>query len=180
MDSSVSHGRLLNEAAVAIIMTAQPDPEVLILKRAANRHDPWSGHYAFPGGRRDPEDGSLLVTCKRETQEECGIVLNELELVKQYPVRIAGNHHGTPIPVTSFLFELAAQPRLSLEATEISTHQWLSCRYAHDARSVIVRKSMSRRWPEKGFPCIPLDQGYLWGFTYETLKMVLADRFGHP
>ena len=93
------------EAAVATIISYDPQPEVLVLKRKANPRDPWSGQLLLP--RRTSwttGDPSLLATCIRETFEECGIQLSTDLLVKQYPVRQAGNHLNQPIPVTTYLF----------------------------------------------------------------------------
>lgn len=167
------------EAAVATIITYQPALEVLVLKRKANPRDPWSGHYAFPGGRRDDEDTSLLATCIRETYEECGIQLCADHLVKQYPVRQAGNHLNQPVPVTTYLFELAEQPPIRLQTAEISYHEWLALEYVAD-KGNIVKRAMSPRCPEVLFPCLPATEGFVWGFTYETLMMVIADRYAPP
>ena len=32
------------------------EPEILFIKRSARQGDKWSGHIAFPGGKRDPDD----------------------------------------------------------------------------------------------------------------------------
>ena len=166
----------LKEAAVATIVSTTSTPEVLVLKRKTNPRDPWSGHYAFPGGRREHNDASLLETCIRETYEECGIQLSPSTLVKEYPVRKAGNYLNKPVPVTAFLFELAEQPRIRLQTAEISCHEWLELGYVAD-RTNIIERAMSPRCPDILFPCIPATAGFVWGFTYETLMMVVADRY---
>ena len=164
------------EAAVATIITSQPIPEVLVLKRKTNPNDPWSGHYAFPGGRRHDKDPSLLATCIRETYEECGIQLSAHNLIKQYPVREAGNHLNQAVPVTTFLFELTEQPVIRLQPSEISCHEWLELEYISD-KANITKRAMSPRCPHVLFPCLPATAGFVWGFTYETLMMVIADRY---
>ena len=64
------------QAAVAIIMReAQSDLEMLFIKRAEKDGDPWSGHMAFPGGHKEPEDKSLQEAACRETLEEIGLDL---------------------------------------------------------------------------------------------------------
>lgn len=171
----MEHTRLV-EAAVAAIVTTEPETEILVLKRKANPQDPWSGHYAFPGGHREYRDTSLLETCIRETFEECGIHLSPQALIKQYPVRQAGNALNKPVPVTTFLFELPRPPAIQLHTNEISCHEWLDLRYAADKTNT-VQRAMSPRFPEMLFPCIPATAGFVWGFTYEALMMVLADRY---
>jgi 8-oxo-dGTP pyrophosphatase MutT (NUDIX family) len=51
------------------------DPEILYIKRAANKRDKWTGHVAFPGGRRDETDKNDLEAAVREAKEEVGIDL---------------------------------------------------------------------------------------------------------
>jgi 8-oxo-dGTP pyrophosphatase MutT (NUDIX family) len=64
-------------AAVAILIRygAAGEPELLFIQRAEYEGDPWSGQIAFPGGREESDDGSLLETAVRETFEETGIEL---------------------------------------------------------------------------------------------------------
>jgi 8-oxo-dGTP pyrophosphatase MutT (NUDIX family) len=57
------------------------DVEVLFIKRAEYAGDPWSGQVAFPGGRHEPGDTSLLGTAIRETSEEIGVDLTDAEVL---------------------------------------------------------------------------------------------------
>lgn len=67
----------VRKAAVALIFRVGQDgaPELLFIKRAEYPGDPWSGQIAFPGGREESGDSSLLETVTRETREETGIDL---------------------------------------------------------------------------------------------------------
>ena len=51
------------------------DPEILFIRRAARQGDRWTGHIAFPGGKRDPNDASDCAAAERETLEEVGLDL---------------------------------------------------------------------------------------------------------
>src|SRR5258708_38263854 len=63
-------------AAVATILRkGHEGSEVLFIKRAEREGDPWSGDLAFPGGKKERTDASLLVTALRETVEEGGLLL---------------------------------------------------------------------------------------------------------
>ncbi|HEX2722856.1 MAG TPA: CoA pyrophosphatase, partial [Gemmatimonadaceae bacterium] len=64
-------------AAVALLIRLgdSAEPELFFIQRAVYEGDPWSGHIAFPGGRAEPGDRSLLDTAIRETREETAIDL---------------------------------------------------------------------------------------------------------
>jgi len=60
------------EAAVLVALTTESSPRVVLGRRAMHLalHP---GEVAFPGGKREPEDGTPWVTALREALEEVGL-----------------------------------------------------------------------------------------------------------
>jgi 8-oxo-dGTP pyrophosphatase MutT (NUDIX family) len=156
-------------AAVAIIRVNSPEDSFLLLRRSSNPKDPWSGHFSFPGGRREDADASLLDTCIRETFEETGINLPTDSIQAKLPASYAGSRLNSLILVQPYIFQLQERPVLQLEEKEIQSYCWL-------ATQTFQQKSMhieAEVLPNRYFPAFPLDDYYLWGFTYGLLKNVL-------
>lgn len=161
------------QAAVAIIRTAGDDPYFLVLRRAVNPTDPWSGHFALPGGRREERDRDILETCIRETLEETGLRLDPAQLVATLPVaRAGGTLHATW--VAPFLFEIPGQVPITVDTREIAESYWLAAAYLADPANHDMAV-MVPRLPHTRFPCIRVGSGAIWGFTYGLLKTLLPD-----
>jgi 8-oxo-dGTP pyrophosphatase MutT (NUDIX family) len=111
-------------AAVAVVITPDPDA-ILLIRRADRPGDPWSGHMALPGGRREPEDPDLLATVVRETREEVGIELVAGQLLGGLDDVVPRTPVLPPIAVRPFAFLLPARPRLAL-SPEVAAIQWVT------------------------------------------------------
>ena len=74
----------------------QGDAEVLFIKRAARIGDRWTGHIAFPGGKREAADSSDRATSSRETREEIGLNLDSEDclLIGNLPERMIKSPWG--------------------------------------------------------------------------------------
>ena len=157
-------------AAVAIIEAIAPSKSFLLLRRTKKPGDPWSGHFSFPGGRKETCDKTILDTCLRETCEETGINLPPDSLVRALPMAPAGRTTGNSIWVQPFLFRLDTRPQLLLEKEEVASAFWL------DAERFLNRHNHREVEMVPGiiFPALPIDDYYLWGFTYRLLDNVLA------
>ena len=69
------------ESAVLVpVIEREGGPALLFIKRAEDLSN-HPGQMSFPGGRREPEDGTLEATAKREGNEEVGLLPEELSIV---------------------------------------------------------------------------------------------------
>src|SRR5947209_1493603 len=113
------------EAAVALLHAPAPDDSVLLMRRAEREGDSWSGHWSFPGGRRDPGDLDLIHTALRELQEECGIRLSRAEIIRQMPPKIAGRRVGAYLLVAPFVFQVERELATILDPLEAAHAEWI-------------------------------------------------------
>jgi len=162
--------RSFPRAAVAIIKCFDSPESILLLRRNKSDKDPWSNHYALPGGRKEDQDASLYDTCVRETFEETGIALKENLLVKELPPTLAGRNVKAPILVQPFLFELARRPSIMIEPAEIKSFLWLDIALFSEKNN----HSTVEVYPGRVYPVYYLEDYYLWGFTYGLLTRLFG------
>jgi|WetSurMetagenome_2_1015567.scaffolds.fasta_scaffold654964_2 8-oxo-dGTP pyrophosphatase MutT (NUDIX family) len=156
------------EAAVAIVHTPGPDESVLLIRRTERADDPWSGHWSFPGGRRDPLDIDLLETALRELREECGVRLLREDLEMEMPTRFAGRRLGAHIPVTPYLFRVNEELALIPDPREAAEAVWVPLNLLRDpSRHVSV--PIPGMPPEARFGAVSMISYPLWGFTYKLI-----------
>ncbi len=154
-------------AAVAILRS--PQDSTLLIRRSERDSDPWSGHWSFPGGRREPQDADPLCTALRELQEECGIRLSRERLETALPLALARRRVGPYLWVAPFVFRVDAELAPVLDHSEAVAADWVSLSMLRDHR----RHSL-RRIPgipaERLYPAVELEGMPLWGFTYRLLS----------
>lgn len=68
------------DAAVLMAMTKEDIPRLILTQRAAHLKS-HAGEVAFPGGKRDDTDSSLIYTALREAQEEIALNPQDVEVV---------------------------------------------------------------------------------------------------
>jgi 8-oxo-dGTP pyrophosphatase MutT (NUDIX family) len=110
-------------AAVAVVLTSDPD-SILLIRRAERAGDPWSGHMALPGGRREPGDPDLVATAVREIAEEVGVELAAAHLVGRLADVVPRTPVLPPIAVRPFVFLPPSRPALVLNSEVASAH-WI-------------------------------------------------------
>jgi len=159
-------------AAVAIILTPQPD-SILLIRRADRSGDPWSGHMALPGGRREPADSELAATAIRETGEEVGVQLRLQDLLGSLPDVIPRTPVLPPIAVRPFVFLLPERPVLRLNP-EVAQASWVPLDYLlrpdthHPVQLEVAGKS-------RQVQAYQLENAIVWGMTERILTRFLAE-----
>ncbi|WP_097460508.1 NUDIX hydrolase [Mangrovitalea sediminis] len=69
------------EAGILVPVTDNPvEPEIIFTQRAAHLKT-HRGQVAFPGGKRDREDATLLDTALRESWEEIGLMREDVRVL---------------------------------------------------------------------------------------------------
>lgn len=138
------------------------------MRRAQRASDPWSGHWSFPGGRRETSDIDLLATALRELHEECGVALAREHLAERLADDWAGRVIGSSVMVAPFVFRLPEQVPTILDLSEAAETVWLPMTTLLDLSQHRLRQIPGVP-AERKFPAFELLGTPVWGFTYRVL-----------
>jgi 8-oxo-dGTP pyrophosphatase MutT (NUDIX family) len=161
------------QASVALVLRAREPLELLLIKRATSERDPWSGHMAFPGGRRDDVDPDLLSTARRETLEETGVdlaadgrTLGRLEDVSPSSPRLP------KLTISPFVFGVPAGVEARVASREVERVGWVSL---PDLMAPATRATVEIPLPggSRSFPSFHVLGEHVWGLTYRILEQLL-------
>ncbi len=157
-------------AAVAVVLAPSPDA-LLLIRRAERMGDPWSGHMALPGGRREPSDPDLFTTAVRETEEEVGLGLNAHALMGTLDDVVPRTPVLPPIAVRPYVFALPHRPWLVLNP-EVAAVRWvpLDLLLQPDIYSSV---RLEIRGEHREFPAYQLDDSIVWGMTERIVSSLM-------
>lgn len=161
------------QAAVSVVVRANHDLELLLIKRARSERDPWSGHMALPGGRKDLEDQDLQVTAVRETLEETGldlarlgVPLGRLDEIKPGSVRLP------KLTIAPFVYGVPSHAAARVASREVDAIHWVPL---DRLRAPECNGEVEIPLPGgvRSFPCFHVAGEIVWGLTYRILQQFL-------
>ena len=165
------------EAAVAVVLrpyldtAGQADAQILFVRRASYPGDPWSGHIALPGGRRESRDVTLEDTARRETYEETGLDLTGAPCVATLGAVAPRTIIRPAIVVRPYVFRYEGEPTVTL-SDEVVEAFWLSISQLHhpDAWRDTPLEINGEIRIVRGFP---YGEHLIWGLTERTIAQLL-------
>ncbi len=164
------------QAAVSVILRSGPEPELLLVKRATCEEDPWSGHMALPGGRRDHDDPSLLHTAVRETAEETALSLDPgRESLGMLPVVEPLGSRIPRVQIAPFVFSVPRSVGARVNSPEIARIHWVPLSRFRDPEARGRLELVFEDGVRKRFPAFEIQGEKVWGLTYRILTDLLGD-----
>ena len=158
---------------MALLIRPRAELELLLIKRAIHERDPWSGHMALPGGRRDPTDDDLIATALREVSEEVGIVIDrERDFIGALDEVAPRTPRLPPISIAPFIFAVPRDVNTVIHTAEVETAIWvpLSALRDEEAASEIL---IELEGDSRSFPSLQFGEYVIWGLTHRILTQFL-------
>ncbi|MBM6592798.1 CoA pyrophosphatase [Microvirga pudoricolor] len=146
-------------AAVLVPVVLREEPTLLFTQRAASLRE-HSGQIAFPGGRVDPTDASVLDAACREAEEEIGLDRAFIDPIGYLDPYLSGTNYLV-MPVVARVsvdYVLNINPHEVADAFEVPVRFLMNPGH-HEMHSKEFRGQVRR------FYAMPYEGRYIWGVT---------------
>jgi len=155
----------LKKAAVLIpLVKRQNGLHILLTERALHlRHHP--GQVSFPGGKQEQSDHSLLHTALRETQEEIGILAEQISVFGTLPKlpTVSG------FVVSPYLGFVNSNHSLKIDEQEVKSVFDVPLDFFLNKNNFYLQHLTANKKRHFTY-CIPYQNRMIWGATAQMLK----------
>ena len=160
-----------NPKKAAILALFYPDIEQntrFLLTLRASYKGTHSAQISFPGGKQEKEDLDFMHTAKRETYEEVGVIIEDINIIRQFTdayippsnflvTPFVGIINETPIFTTNEEVE---------ELIEVKLSDLL------DDNNIIMKNMSTSYMKRIDVPCFKLNDYIVWGATAMMLSEI--------
>jgi 8-oxo-dGTP pyrophosphatase MutT (NUDIX family) len=160
-------------AAVLVpVVLRDPEPAVLLTERASGLRQ-HSGQIAFPGGRVDPDDGSILAAALREAREEIGLSERDVRPLGYLDAYLSNSNYL----VTPVVAQVAPDYTLDLNPEEVAAAFEVPLTFLMDAANHQLH-SRALRGRERRYYAMPYGERYIWGVTAGIIRSMYERLYG--
>ncbi len=130
---------------------------------------------ALPGGRREPQDRSLLDTAIRETLEETAVDLSASATLLGRLGTVAPRIPALPpITILPFVFSLTSAVHASPRAGEVAEVVWAPLARLRDPSARSLHHQPTEGGGSLLFPAFDVEGRTVWGLTHRILEDFLS------
>jgi len=164
----------LRDAAVLVPLIQRPHGYGVLLTRRSTRLRHHPGQIAFPGGKVDADDSSILAAALREADEEIGLPQDLVQVLGTLP------QHETvsAFQVTPFVGLVTKPFDLVPELGEVDEVFEVPLAHFMEPKNFTIHP---RIWQgiERRYFAVPHGPHYIWGATARILRMFCDVIGGH-
>ncbi len=154
-------------AAVLVPIIDRPGEASVLLTRRSADMPSHAGQIAFPGGKMEDQDATIVDTALREAQEETGLAP---ELVQPL-ARLDSYHTRTGFRIVPILGVVAPGFTLVPDAREVEDVFEVPLQFLMNVANH-QRHSMEWQGRQRYFYAMPYGERYIWGATAGILRMM--------
>jgi 8-oxo-dGTP pyrophosphatase MutT (NUDIX family) len=159
------------DAAILIPIYRSSDGELHIVMILRNPGGVHGGQIAFPGGKHDPEDETMLDTALREVREELGLAVAREDVLAELPME---QTRTTGYRVFPFVARITVPERWQIAEREIAAivDVKLSDLLRPGARDKMIDRFPTWQSAEQ-VSYYQIGPHRLWGLSYRILQPVI-------
>lgn len=166
-----AHDAVIRAAAVLIPIVHRDDDLHLVFIRRSDSVESHRGQVAFPGGRVDPTDTTLLHTALREAHEEVGIEPHVVDVLGSFPTM---STVSSGMRVAPFVGVLRRPVDYRIQEVEVAEVFEVPLRVLADARyRGLYEWRRDKDRPSSNFPAIFYAGRTIWGLTLRITENLL-------